>query len=71
YNIIDVHAETLNYTLKLPNSSNTYPMYHASELKPFLANDAVLFPGRELSQLQPIITSNGLEKYLVQEIINS
>jgi len=71
YNIIDVHTETSNYTLELPNSPNTYPTYHASELKPFLANDAMLFLSRELSQPQPIVTLDGLEEYLVQEIIDS
>jgi hypothetical protein len=71
YNIIDVYTETSNYTLELPNSPNTYPTYHASELKPFLANNANLFPSRELSQPQPVVTSDGLEEYLVQEIIDS
>ncbi|KIM75892.1 hypothetical protein PILCRDRAFT_39909, partial [Piloderma croceum F 1598] len=72
YNIFDVHAETSNYTLKLPNSPNTYPTYHTSELRLFLANDAVLFLAHKLSQLQPIKkTSNGLKEYLVQEIIDS
>src|ERR1700683_2226576 len=38
YNITDVHTETLNYTLKLPNSPNMFPTYHASELKAYLPN---------------------------------
>ena len=42
YQNIDAHAASLNYTLELPNSPNTYPTYHASELKPFLPNDASL-----------------------------
>ncbi|KIM86039.1 hypothetical protein PILCRDRAFT_50653, partial [Piloderma croceum F 1598] len=71
YNIIDVHTETSNYMLELPNSLNTYPTYHALELKLFLANDAALFLSHKLSQLQPIITSDGLKEYLVQEIIDS
>jgi hypothetical protein len=36
YDIIDVHVETSNYTLELPNSPNTYLTYHASELKPYM-----------------------------------
>ena len=71
YNIIDIHAATSNYTLELPNSPNTFPTFHASELKPFLPNDATLFPSRELAQPQPVVTANGLEEYLVQEIIDS
>ncbi|KIM73370.1 hypothetical protein PILCRDRAFT_54478, partial [Piloderma croceum F 1598] len=71
YDIIDVHTETSNYTLELPNSPNTYPTYHTSELKLFSANNDALFPSCELSQPQPIITSDGLKEYLVQEIIDS
>jgi hypothetical protein len=71
YHTIDKHAATSNYTLELPNSPNTFPMFHASKLKPFLPNDAILFPTRELSHPQPIVTPDGLEEYLVQEIIDS
>ena len=71
YNIIDTHVETLNYTLKLPNSLNTYPTYHASELKAAPPNDPALFPSREMEQPQPVVTSNGLEEYHVQAIIDS
>jgi hypothetical protein len=71
YQVIDVHTATLNYTLELPNSPNTYPTYHTSELKLFLPNDTDLFPSQELLQPLPIVTPNGLKEYLVKEIINS
>jgi hypothetical protein len=71
YDVINVHTETSNYTLKLPNSPNTYPTYHASELKPFLPNDTSLFPSRELAQPHPILTTDSLEEYFIQEIIDS
>jgi hypothetical protein len=71
YDVINVHTETSNYTLELPNSPNTYPTYHASELKPFLPNDTSLFPSRGLAQPHPILTTDGLEEYFVQEIIDS
>jgi Chromo (CHRromatin Organisation MOdifier) domain len=71
YNIIDEHSATSNYTLELPNNPNTYPTYHASELKNFVANDPVLFPGREQSQPLPVLTEDGLEEFLVQEILDS
>jgi len=71
YNITDVHAETSNYTLELPNSPNTFPTYHASELKSFLPNDSDLFPSREVPQPQPVVTSGGLEEYHVEKIIDS
>jgi hypothetical protein len=71
YDVINVHTETFNYTLKLPNSPNTYPTYHTSKLKLFLPNAANIFPSHELAQPQPILTTNGLKEYFVQEIINS
>jgi hypothetical protein len=71
YNIIDAHVATSNYTLDLPNSPNTYPTYHASELKTFVPNDASLFPSRELSNPQPVVTLDGLEEFLVQDIIDA
>ena len=71
YNIIDEHAATSNYTLELPNNPNTYPTYHASKLKTFVLNDPILFPSHELSQQLPILTPDGLEEFLVQEILDS
>ena len=71
YEIINVHTATSNYTLELPNSPNTFPTYHASELKPHIANDPLLFPSRELPEPKPILTAEGYEEYLVNSIIDS
>src|ERR1700683_497820 len=71
YVVIDSHATTSSYTLELPNSPNIFPTFHASELKRFFPNDSTLFPSRELPQPGPILTSNGLEEFHVQEIIDS
>jgi hypothetical protein len=71
YDIIDEHLSTSNYTLKLPNSPNTYPTYHAAKLKLFVPNNVSLFPSWELSHPQPILTPDGLKEFLVQDIINS
>jgi hypothetical protein len=48
YHIIDMHAASSNYTLEQPNSPNTYPTYHTSELGPFLLNNTSLFPSHKL-----------------------
>ena len=48
-----------------------YPTYHASELKSFLANNKSLFPSRTLLWPDPVLTPDGLEEYLVEEIIDS
>jgi hypothetical protein len=69
--IIDVHSATSSYTLELPNSPNIFPTFYASKLKHFFKNDATLFPSQELPQLGPILTSDGLEEFQVQEIIDS
>jgi hypothetical protein len=71
YNIIDTHVSTSNYTLELPNSPNTFSTYHASELKPFILNNSLLFPSCELSNPQPIVTEDSLEEFLVQDIIDA
>ena len=71
YNIIDAYAATSNYTLELPNNPNTYPTYHVSKLKTFVPNDPIFFLGCELSQPLPILTLDGLEEFLVQEILDS
>ena len=71
YEIINVHTATSNYTLELPNSPNTFPTYHASELKLHIANNPLLFPSRELPEPKPILTAEGYEEYLVDSIIDS
>jgi hypothetical protein len=71
YDIINTHPESSNYTLELPNSPNTYPTYHASELRPFVLNDPILFPDREYDHPKLILTDSGLKEYHIQEIIDS
>jgi len=71
YDIIVVHMETSNYTLKLPNSPNTYLTYHTSKLKAFLPNYLSLFLSCKPLQPSPIITPDGFKEFLIQEIINS
>jgi hypothetical protein len=70
YDIIDVHPETTNYMLDLPNS-NTFPTFHSSLLKCFVVNDADLFPSRETSMPGPIMMDDGLEEYFMDSIIDS
>lgn len=69
--MIEAHPATSNYTLELPNSPNTFPTYHASELQRHNANDVMLFPGRELDELGPILTKEGLEEYEIDKIVDS
>jgi Chromo (CHRromatin Organisation MOdifier) domain len=58
------------YTLDLPNSPNIFPTFHASQLKRFNTNDAELFPSREHARPGAIMTSEGLEEYAIEKIID-
>jgi hypothetical protein len=61
YQITHTHPKSSSYTLDIP--TNTYPLFHASKLKPHTPNDPVLFPVRQLSQPGPILTPDGLEEH--------
>ena len=67
YTIIKVNTESSSYTL---NNDNGYP-YYSSKLKPYHANNANLFPGREHPKPGPIMTDNGLMEHEIEKIIDS
>ena len=67
YMIIKANTESSSYTL---NNDNGYP-YYSSELKPYHANDADLFPGREHPKPGPIVTDDGLMEHEIDKIIDS
>jgi hypothetical protein len=69
YKILATHPETSNYTLDLPNAPNTFPTFHASELKRFQENDRVLFPSRAHAEPGPVTMEDGEEEYVVEEIL--
>ena len=48
YDIIDVHIETLNYTLELPNSPNTYLTYRGHDTEPRILMESIRSPGKLL-----------------------
>src|ERR1700733_9024502 len=70
YTIIDHFPQFSTYTLELPNSPNVFPTFHASELKPYVANDASLFPSREHVRPGPVVTAEGVEEYAVERVID-
>jgi hypothetical protein len=71
YVIVKTHPEASTYMLHLPNSPNVFPTYHVSELILHIRNDAKLFPNREHQQPPPVVTSDGIEEYFIDEIIDS
>ena len=71
YDVIDAFPHVSAYKLELPNSPNVFPTFHSSEIKRFIPNDPSLFPNQATPQPGPILTSDGLEEYLVEEIIDA
>jgi hypothetical protein len=71
YDVIDAFPHVSAYKLELPNSPNIFPTFHSSKIKRFIPNDTSLFPNRSEPQPGPILTSDGLEEYLVEEIMDA
>jgi len=70
YVIVNSMPEFSAYTLDLPNSPNIFPTFHSSQLKHFTENDASLFPSRKHARPGPIMTSEGLEEYAIEKILD-
>lgn len=71
YTVTKTHPEASTYTLDLPNQPNVFDVFHAGKLKPYHTNDSELFPSRERSQPGPVLTEDGLEEHLIEEIIDA
>ena len=71
YTITGVHPATSNYTIEMPNSPDTFPTYHASDLKLYHANDDVLFPLRAYARPPPVLGADGLEEYFIEKIVDA
>jgi hypothetical protein len=71
YTIVRAFPEKSEYTLQLPNNPTAFPGFHASLLKPFVPNDAELFPSREFSRPPPILTDEGKEENLIERIVDA
>lgn len=70
YEIIHAFPERSTYTLLMPNSPDVFPTFHTSQLRRFTPNDGDLFPSRTLERPDAIITDDGEEEWLVDEIID-
>jgi hypothetical protein len=63
----DEHHSTV--TLDLPTRPNIFPIFHTSEVKPFLENDDSLFPSRALIPRDPI-TIDGQQEFFIDKIVD-
>lgn len=70
YTVLEAHPETSTYTLDLPNSPNIFPTFHSSQLRPFHANDAELFPSRENPRPGPVVTEDGQVETFIEKIVD-
>jgi hypothetical protein len=68
--IIAIDENNSTVTLDLPPTSKRHPIFHTSQLLPFVENDSSLFPSCEFSRPPPIIDEDGNEEFLVQDIID-
>ncbi|EDR02067.1 reverse transcriptase-RNase H-integrase [Laccaria bicolor S238N-H82] len=71
YTIIDVDEDHSTVTLDLPNSPNIFPVFHTSEILPYIESDTSLFPSRHLEEPRPIITEDGQEEYSIDKILDA
>ena len=59
YTIVNTDEEHLTVTLNLPNSPNIHPVFHTSEVLPFVKSDDLLFPSHKMPEPGPLITEGG------------
>ena len=69
YKITKIDPEHSTVTLDIPHSPRIYPVFHISEVLPFIENDESLFPSRALHEPEPVFVNNNLE-YVIDRIIN-
>ena len=69
YTIKNTDERHSTVTLDLPNLPNFFPIFHTSELRPFLENDNSLFPSRALIPPEPI-TIDGQQEFFIDKIVD-
>jgi hypothetical protein len=56
-------------TLDLPKWPNIFPVFHSSEVRPFIENDATHFPEQALTPPEPVAI-NGHEEFFIDKIVD-
>jgi Chromo (CHRromatin Organisation MOdifier) domain len=70
YTILNTDPTHSTVTLDVPNSPNTFHVFHTSEILPFIENDPTLYPSREHAKPPPITTEHGDEEWYIRDIID-
>jgi hypothetical protein len=71
YTVVKSFPEKSEYTLRLPNNSQTFPGFHSSLLKPFVPNDPTLFPDCEFTRPGAVVTEDGTEENMIDKIVDA
>jgi len=69
YKITNINPAHSTVTLDLPQSPDIFPVFHTSEVLPFLENDNTLFPSRALHSPEPVSVNDNLE-YVIERILD-
>ncbi|PPR02502.1 hypothetical protein CVT24_001968 [Panaeolus cyanescens] len=73
YRVTDCNPSSSTVTLSLPNTDNSYPVFHSSLIKPFIPNDNSRYPDRarpiEPQPPAPVEVDGEME-YFVDKIID-
>ena len=69
YKITKINKDNSTVTLDLPRSPDIFPVFHTSEVMPFIENDDSLFPSRALHTPEPVNVNDNLE-YFVERILD-
>lgn len=64
YRITAINPEHSTITLDLPHSTNVHPVFHTSEILPYIVNNDTLFPSRALHSPEPVIVDGNLEHFV-------
>jgi hypothetical protein len=69
YDIIATNEKHSTVTLLLPHAPNAFPVFHSSEVIPFLENDNTLFPDRVPTPPEPLLI-NGEQEFFIDKIVD-
>ena len=71
YTIVDTDEVHSTVTLDLPNSPNIFPMFHTSQVIPYIESDTDKFPSRCFKEPDPIITDDSQEEQYIDKILDA